>query len=107
LRKRFTQETCSEKFGAIVSSFPVLTDQHPFHRDLMNILYDADHFKVALGQVSTAKHLIETISRDYVRLLKVCPRLPGPRGESQPNSIATVFAKFVPVQAAQESRSWS
>ncbi|GAB1318814.1 Nucleolar GTP-binding protein 1 [Madurella fahalii] len=67
---KFTQETCSEKFGQIVSSFPVLTDQHPFHRDLMNILYDADHFKVALGQVSTAKHLIETISRDYVRLLK-------------------------------------
>ncbi|KAK1779135.1 P-loop containing nucleoside triphosphate hydrolase protein [Copromyces sp. CBS 386.78] len=67
---KFTQETCSEKFGAIVSSFPMLTDQHPFHRDLMNILYDADHFKVALGQVSTAKHLIETISRDYVRLLK-------------------------------------
>ncbi|KAH6856745.1 P-loop containing nucleoside triphosphate hydrolase protein [Chaetomium sp. MPI-CAGE-AT-0009] len=67
---KFTQETCSEKFGAIVSSFPILTDQHPFHRDLMNILYDADHFKVALGQVSTAKHLIETISRDYVRLLK-------------------------------------
>jgi GTP1/Obg family GTP-binding protein len=36
---------------------------------------DADHFKVALGQVSTARHLIETISRDYVRLLKVS-RLP-------------------------------
>ncbi|KAK1829149.1 P-loop containing nucleoside triphosphate hydrolase protein [Podospora conica] len=67
---KFTQETCSEKLGQIVSSFPVLSDQHPFHRDLMNILYDADHFKVALGQVSTAKHLIETISRDYVRLLK-------------------------------------
>ncbi|KAK4126328.1 P-loop containing nucleoside triphosphate hydrolase protein [Parathielavia appendiculata] len=72
---KFTQETCSEKFGAIVSSFPVLTDQHPFHRDLMNILYDADHFKVALGQVSTAKHLIETISRDYVRLLKYAQSL--------------------------------
>jgi len=67
---KFTQETCSEKLGQIVASFPVLSDQHPFHRDLMNILYDADHFKVALGQVSTAKHLIETISRDYVRLLK-------------------------------------
>ncbi|KAK3688124.1 P-loop containing nucleoside triphosphate hydrolase protein [Podospora appendiculata] len=67
---KFTQETCSEKFSNIVGSFPVLTDQHPFHRDLMNILYDADHFKVALGQVSTARHLIETISRDYVRLLK-------------------------------------
>ncbi|KAK0643500.1 P-loop containing nucleoside triphosphate hydrolase protein [Cercophora newfieldiana] len=67
---KFTQETCSEKLGQIVASFPILSDQHPFHRDLMNILYDADHFKVALGQVSTAKHLIETISRDYVRLLK-------------------------------------
>ncbi|KAK0714639.1 P-loop containing nucleoside triphosphate hydrolase protein [Lasiosphaeris hirsuta] len=67
---KFTQETCTEKLGAIVASFPILSDQHPFHRDLMNILYDADHFKVALGQVSTAKHLIETISRDYVRLLK-------------------------------------
>ncbi|KAK0718220.1 P-loop containing nucleoside triphosphate hydrolase protein [Lasiosphaeria miniovina] len=67
---KFTQETCSEKFSAIVTSFPILSDQHPFHRDLMNILYDADHFKVALGQVSTARHLIETISRDYVRLLK-------------------------------------
>ncbi|KAK5653845.1 hypothetical protein OQA88_7769 [Cercophora sp. LCS_1] len=67
---KFTQETCSEKLGKIVQSFPVLSDQHPFHRDLMNILYDADHFKVALGRVSTAKNMIETISRDYVRLLK-------------------------------------
>jgi nucleolar GTP-binding protein len=36
----------------------------------MNTLYDADHFKIALGQISTAKRLIETVSRDYVRLLK-------------------------------------
>ena len=36
----------------------------------MNTLYDADHFKIALGQISTAKHLIETVSRDYVRLIK-------------------------------------
>lgn len=39
-------------------------------RDLLNTLYDADHFRIALGQLSTAKHLIETVSRDYVRLLK-------------------------------------
>ncbi|KAL1883801.1 hypothetical protein VTK73DRAFT_8337 [Phialemonium thermophilum] len=67
---KFTQETFSEKLGSIQQSFPVLNDIAPFHRDLMNTLYDADHFKVALGQVSTAKHLIESISRDYVRLLK-------------------------------------
>ena len=33
-------------------------------------MYDADHFRTALGQISTAKHLIETVARDYVRLLK-------------------------------------
>lgn len=47
-----------------------MQDIHPFHKDLLNTLYDADHFRIALGQLSTAKHLIETISRDYVRLLK-------------------------------------
>jgi nucleolar GTP-binding protein len=36
----------------------------------LNTLYDADHFRIALGQLSTAKSLIETVARDYVRLLK-------------------------------------
>ena len=31
---------------------------HPFYADLMNILYDKDHYKLALGQVNMAKHLI-------------------------------------------------
>lgn len=31
--------------------------------------------KISLGQLSTAKHLIEAISRDYVRLLKYAPSL--------------------------------
>lgn len=36
----------------------------------MNTLYDADHFRIALGQLNTARQLIETVARDYVRLLK-------------------------------------
>ncbi|KAI6785110.1 nucleolar GTP-binding protein [Emericellopsis cladophorae] len=72
---KFTQETFSEKFGAILESFPRLQDIHPFHKDLLNTLYDADHFKIALGQLSTAKNLIETISRDYVRLIKYAQSL--------------------------------
>ncbi|KAL6896355.1 P-loop containing nucleoside triphosphate hydrolase protein [Trichoderma evansii] len=72
---KFTQETFSDKFAAILDSFPRLQDIHPFHKDLLNTLYDADHFKIALGQMSTAKHLVETISRDYVRLLKYAQSL--------------------------------
>jgi nucleolar GTP-binding protein len=41
----------------------------------MNTLYDADHFRIALGQISTAKHLVETVSRDYVRLIKYAQSL--------------------------------
>lgn len=44
-------------------------------KDLLNTLYDADHFRIALGQLSTARHLIETVSRDYVRLLKYAQSL--------------------------------
>ncbi|KAI0848348.1 nucleolar GTP-binding protein [Daldinia vernicosa] len=72
---KFTQETFTEKFAQILESFPRLQDIHPFHKDLLNTLYDADHFKIALGHLSTAKHLIETISRDYVRLLKYAQSL--------------------------------
>ncbi|XXG99193.1 hypothetical protein Hte_005528 [Hypoxylon texense] len=72
---KFTQETFSEKFALILESFPRLQDIHPFHKDLLNTLYDADHFRIALGHLSTAKHLIETISRDYVRLLKYAQSL--------------------------------
>jgi len=72
---KFTQETFTEKLQAILEGFPRLQDIHPFHKDLLNTLYDADHFKIALGQLATAKHLIETVSRDYVRLLKYAQSL--------------------------------
>ncbi|RFU28281.1 hypothetical protein B7463_g8066, partial [Scytalidium lignicola] len=72
---KFTQETFSEKLSLILDGFPRLQDIHPFHKDLLNTLYDADHFRIALGQLSTAKHLIEIVSRDYVRLLKYAQSL--------------------------------
>lgn len=72
---KFTQETFTEKLSLILDGFPRLQDIHPFHRDLLNTLYDADHFRIALGQLSTAKHLIEVVSRDYVRLLKYAQSL--------------------------------
>lgn len=48
----------------------VMQDIHPFYADLLNILYDRDHYKLALGQMNMAKKLVEALSRDYVRLLK-------------------------------------
>mmetsp|Transcript_18275 Transcript_18275/g.37280 ORF Transcript_18275/g.37280 Transcript_18275/m.37280 type:complete len:704 (-) Transcript_18275:2-2113(-) len=67
---KFTQQTIQERLGNIVEQFPRLNDIHPFYADLMNILYDRDHYKLALGQINTAKGLIDSLSRDYIRLLK-------------------------------------
>ena len=72
---KYTSETFCEKFQAILEGFPRLQDIHPFHKDLLNTLYDADHFRIALGTLSTAKRLIETVARDYVRLLKYAQSL--------------------------------
>ncbi|KAK4521314.1 uncharacterized protein ATC70_011929 [Mucor velutinosus] len=67
---KFTQENFDEKFKNILDEFPKLEDIHPFYADLMNVLYDKDHYKLALGQVNTARHLIDQVAKDYVRLLK-------------------------------------
>lgn len=67
---RFTAEGFTEKFNDIISGFPNINDVHPFHRDLMDTLYEKNHYKVSLAAVSRAKTLIEQVSRDYVRLLK-------------------------------------
>jgi len=67
---KFTQTNFSEKLSTILSEFPKLDDVHPFYADLINVLYDKDHYKLALGQINTARHLIDNVSKDYVRLLK-------------------------------------
>ncbi|KAN0129277.1 P-loop containing nucleoside triphosphate hydrolase protein [Lactarius tabidus] len=67
---KFTQDTFDEKLGAILSEFPMLDDLHPFLSSLMNVLYDKNHYKLALGQLRTARHLIDHVAKDYVRLLK-------------------------------------
>lgn len=67
---KFTSSTVHEKLSQILEDFPRLDDIHPFYGDLINVLYDHDHYKLALGQINTARRLIDQISQDYVRMLK-------------------------------------
>ncbi|KPA81143.1 putative nucleolar GTP-binding protein [Leptomonas pyrrhocoris] len=67
---KFTQKTINEKLTYILQEFPRMDDIHPFYGDLMHVLYDRDHYKVALGQVGAVRHMVDNIGRDYVRLLK-------------------------------------
>ncbi|XP_074569259.1 nucleolar GTP-binding protein 1-like [Curcuma longa] len=67
---KYTQQNFHEKLSAIIDEFPRLDDIHPFYGDLLHVLYNKDHYKLALGQVNTARNIIGKIAKDYVRLLK-------------------------------------
>ncbi|KAK9918943.1 hypothetical protein WJX75_008237 [Coccomyxa subellipsoidea] len=67
---KFTQSNWHEKLSKILDDFPKVDDMHPFFGDLLNVLYDRDHYKLALGQLHTARNLIDKVSQDYVRLMK-------------------------------------
>lgn len=67
---KYTQQSFHDKLSQIIQEFPKLDDIHPFYADLMNVLYDRDHYKLALGQLNTARHLVDNVGKEYVRLLK-------------------------------------
>ena len=72
---KFTCNSIMEKIDSILTTFPKLDDIHPFYGDLINILYDKDHYKMALGFLNKAKNVCEKISNDYVKLLKYADSL--------------------------------
>ena len=67
---RAAHRSYQERLTQIVTDFPRLEDIHPFYADLVNVLYDRDHFKLALGQVNIARQLVDSVGKDYVKLLK-------------------------------------
>ncbi|GAV55314.1 hypothetical protein ZYGR_0AS06380 [Zygosaccharomyces rouxii] len=67
---KFTGDGFVEKFEEVLKGFPNINDVHPLHRDLMDTLYEKNHYKISLAAISKARTLVEQVSRDYIRLLK-------------------------------------
>ncbi|KJP86973.1 hypothetical protein AK88_03372 [Plasmodium fragile] len=67
---KMCQELFREKLQTTINDFPKLDDIHPFYADLANILYDRDHYKLALGQCSYVVKSVKRICQDYIKLLK-------------------------------------
>lgn len=67
---KFTAQNYRDRLQIIVEEFPQIDSIHPFYADLINILYDKDHYKLALGQINIAKSLIDGIGKEYVKLIK-------------------------------------
>ena len=67
---KFCANTIDERIGKILTEFPILENLHPFLMHFLNILYDKEHWKIALGQLNKARHLVDQVAKDYLRLLK-------------------------------------
>jgi nucleolar GTP-binding protein len=67
---KFVSQTFHDRLTLILEEFPILDDLHPFYGDLLNVLYDRDHYKLALAQLNTARHLIDNLGQEYARFLK-------------------------------------
>lgn len=67
---KYTQQNYHDRLTQILDEFPILDEIHPFYADLFNVLYDRDHYKLALGQISIARKLIDSVGTDYCKLLK-------------------------------------
>ena len=63
LQVKFTQSSWHDKLTKILEDFPKVDDMHPFFGDLLNVLYDRDHYKLALGQLHTARSLIDKVAQ--------------------------------------------
>ena len=72
---KFAQATFEEKLNLVLNEFPKIDELHPFYADLCNVLYDRDHYKLALGQVKTVLGTVENIAKDYNKLLKFADSL--------------------------------
>ena len=60
---KFTATSWHEKLTKILEDFPKVDDVHPFYADLLNVLYDRDHYKLALGQLHMARSLIDKVAQ--------------------------------------------
>eukprot|EP00003_Mantamonas_plastica_P001726 TRINITY_DN1122_c0_g1_i10.p1 TRINITY_DN1122_c0_g1~~TRINITY_DN1122_c0_g1_i10.p1 ORF type:complete len:526 (+),score=163.36 TRINITY_DN1122_c0_g1_i10:1251-2828(+) len=70
MKVKYTAQTFHDRLTRILEEFPKLDEIHPFYSDLMNVLYDRDHYKLALGQLHTCRTFIDNVANDFVKMLK-------------------------------------
>jgi len=94
MQVKYTQTNWHERLSIILDEFPKVDDIHPFYADLLNVLYDRDHYKLALGQLNIARSLIDKVAQGmpfvWMELWFYTPP-PSPRSRIHNWTPATVF----------------
>jgi nucleolar GTP-binding protein len=69
---RFLFPDLEGRLEEIVSSFPLIQDLHPFHRDLIEVLYGIEKLKTSLSRINNTKKSLKSIEREVSRKLGQC-----------------------------------
>ena len=67
---KFVQQNFNDYILEIVSMFPSIDYVHPFFRDLLNLMFHRQHYKLALSKLAKSKKNIDIICNNFVKLLK-------------------------------------
>ncbi|KAI5185242.1 nucleolar GTP-binding protein [Nematocida homosporus] len=67
---KFACTMYTSKLNEILEAFPKVDEIHPFTSDLINVLYDRDHYKMALGHIKTVSSSISRTQKEYTKLIK-------------------------------------
>ena len=67
---KFVQQKFDFYVKSMLKNFPVIDQLDPFYKDLLNILFNRNHYKIALSRLNNSRTIVSKISTNYIRLLK-------------------------------------
>jgi len=67
---KFVQQNFNNQINEALDSFPCIDYIHPFFGDLLNLMFQRQHYKLALSKLSRSKRAIEFVSKNFVKFVK-------------------------------------
>nr|UXY88340.1 nucleolar G-protein [Cryptomonas curvata] len=67
---KFIQQKFDFYVKNMLKNFPIIDQLDPFYKDLLNILFNRNHYKIALSRLNNSRTIVSKISTNYIRLLK-------------------------------------
>lgn len=67
---KFVQQSFIGQLTDTVNSFPSIDYIHPFFGGLLNLMFQRQHYKLALSRISKSKRIIDVTGRNFVKLIK-------------------------------------
>ena len=67
---KFVQQNFVKQISDIIDSFPSIDYIHPFFGKLLSLMFQRQHYKMALYRLSKSKLIIDIICKNFIKLVK-------------------------------------